>query len=160
MLCFRREILAKPAQNNDHFCEELAAALRAISFAERNSDSTMCHRSRFRIRRTSLFLGRFDSRLWHDSVRSESEGRWLSCRSPIDLEIKVGPAQGKALSRLEFFGALLAAQLWEQVAESLKADGSVQFWTDSICVLHWIRSSTGKWTTFVANSVATKFKVW
>ncbi|XP_055522917.1 uncharacterized protein LOC129717097 [Wyeomyia smithii] len=68
---------------------------------------------------------------------------------------RVAPLQVQTIPRLELCGARLAAQLFEKVSRSIKFTAPVYFWTDSTCVLRWIRATPATWTTYVANRVAT-----
>lgn len=67
---------------------------------------------------------------------------------------KVAPLTCQSIPRLELCGALMAAQLSERVLEAIKMDVKVFFWTDSTCVLQWIKAVPTTWTPFVANRVA------
>ncbi|XP_055543376.1 uncharacterized protein LOC129728925 [Wyeomyia smithii] len=68
---------------------------------------------------------------------------------------RVAPLQVQTIPRLELCGARLAAQLFEKVSRSIKFTAPVYFWTDSTCVLRWIRATPATWTTYVSNRVAT-----
>ncbi|XP_055542740.1 uncharacterized protein LOC129728328 [Wyeomyia smithii] len=59
----------------------------------------------------------------------------------------------------------MAAELSKQVVEALKMDMEMTFWTNSTCVLRWIKGAPSTWITFVANRVAkiqvlTENKIW
>ncbi|XP_066583621.1 uncharacterized protein [Prorops nasuta] len=59
------------------------------------------------------------------------------------------------IPRLELYGALLLAQLYDEIYKSLKGElfNSCTFWCDSSIVLHWLRTPPHKLKTYVANRV-------
>ncbi|XP_038162876.1 uncharacterized protein LOC119797746 [Cyprinodon tularosa] len=74
--------------------------------------------------------------------------------SLVASKSRVAPLKRMTLPRLELMGAVIAARLGSTLKETLRLDkAQVRLWTDSMIVLHWIRSSAHKWKQFVANRV-------
>ncbi|XP_062542024.1 uncharacterized protein LOC134210015 [Armigeres subalbatus] len=68
---------------------------------------------------------------------------------------KLSPLAARhTIARLELCAAHLSTQLYKKVASSLKTVPPAFFWSDSTTVIQWLRSSPGRWKTFVANRVS------
>lgn len=70
---------------------------------------------------------------------------------------RVASLKSTSLARLELCGSLVLAQLMARVVDTYKQRQQIDkivCFTDSMVVLHWIRSSPHRWQTFVANRVA------
>ena len=67
---------------------------------------------------------------------------------------KVAPLQSISI-RLELMGAVLGTRLAQTIATVMKMEkNSITFWTDSACVLYWIREHSKKLKPFVANRIS------
>lgn len=74
--------------------------------------------------------------------------------SLVASKSRVAPLKRMTLPRLELMGAVIAARLGSTLMKALQLDKTqLRLWTDSMIVLHWIRSSAHKWKQFVANRV-------
>ncbi|XP_044766760.1 uncharacterized protein LOC123322803 [Coccinella septempunctata] len=68
---------------------------------------------------------------------------------------RVAPMKELSIPRLELQGAILGSRIAASVTRSLEIPiNRVCFWTDSMCVLGWIRDKSNKYKQFVSNRVA------
>ncbi|RWR98846.1 uncharacterized protein B4U79_02881, partial [Dinothrombium tinctorium] len=66
---------------------------------------------------------------------------------------RVAPLKKVSLPRLELLAALIGARVKKFLSEQFN-DFSFYLWSDSMVVLHWIKSSSKRWKPFVCNRVA------
>ncbi|XP_055644163.1 uncharacterized protein LOC129780182 [Toxorhynchites rutilus septentrionalis] len=68
---------------------------------------------------------------------------------------RVAPLKKRSIPRLELCAAQIAAHLATKVRSALDLElRSIWFWSDSMVVLHWLRSPSQTWKTFISNRVA------
>ncbi|XP_074031073.1 uncharacterized protein [Leptinotarsa decemlineata] len=69
----------------------------------------------------------------------------------VSAKTRVAPIKQITIPRLELQAAVMLSRLMNSVKESLEINISkIYLWTDSRIVLHWIRSQTKRYKTFVA----------
>ena len=68
---------------------------------------------------------------------------------------KVAPLQSISIPRLELMGAVLGYRLAQTIVSVMNIEkSSVTSWTNSACVLYWIREHSKKLKPFVANRIS------
>ncbi|XP_055591256.1 uncharacterized protein LOC129743296 [Uranotaenia lowii] len=67
---------------------------------------------------------------------------------------RIAPLKTQSIPRLELCGALKAAELAESIVKALEVQIDIYFWTDSTCVLQWLKHIPSTWTTYVANRIS------
>ncbi|XP_028411629.1 uncharacterized protein LOC114534388 [Dendronephthya gigantea] len=84
-------------------------------------------------------------------LRSVSEDNHVVC-SLVMAKTKVAPKKALSVARLELQAAVLGARLAKYVTEALtRPVNRLFFWTDSKCVIGWIRSTAVWYKPFVAH---------
>ncbi|UYV72167.1 hypothetical protein LAZ67_9002056, partial [Cordylochernes scorpioides] len=80
---------------------------------------------------------------------------WDPSLDSFTIRVKPPDIQVLSLPRLELCSALLLANLFVAVKESLSLHfDQIFLWSDSTIALNWIKSESKKWKTFVANRVS------
>ena len=70
----------------------------------------------------------------------------------VVAQTKVAPLETVSIPRLELIAAALNLQLANTLVEVYKIDRmNVNYWTDSMNVLWWVRNHSGKFKPFVVN---------
>ena len=73
----------------------------------------------------------------------------------VVAKTKVAPLATVSIPRLELMAAILSLHLANTVAEVYKIDQmDINYWTDSMNVLWWVRNHSRKFKPFVANRVS------
>ena len=73
----------------------------------------------------------------------------------VIAKTKVAPLTTVSIPRLELMAAILSLRLANTVAEVYKIDQTnVNYWTDSMNVLWWVRNHSRKFKPFVANRIS------
>ena len=73
----------------------------------------------------------------------------------VAAKARVAPLRAVSIPRLELMGAVLGYRLTKKVCLLLHLSlNTVTFWTDSMDVVHWVRSQSRTFKTFVANRIS------
>jgi hypothetical protein len=88
-------------------------------------------------------------------IRFEDIGGNVHC-SFVMAKSRVAPLKETTIPRLELSAAVVATRLDKMVRHEsdIRIDAS-QFWTDSTCVLGYLKNKNKRFQTFVANRIAT-----
>ena len=88
-------------------------------------------------------------------VRVQSSDNKVYCNL-LFAKARVAPLKAVTIPRLELVAAVLAIRLYEIIRRNTTVKfKSVYFWTDSMTVLYYIRDTSTRFSTFVANRLAT-----
>ena len=84
-----------------------------------------------------------------ENSRGEKLSRLLCAKS------RISPKEYRSTARLELCGAVVLANLMEQVSNSIRLNFSKKVcWSDSAIVLYWLKKCPSQLQTFVANRVS------
>lgn len=76
-------------------------------------------------------------------------------KSFVTSKSRVAPLKAISIPRLELMAAVLGAKLAESITKALDIEMSrVVFWSDSMNVIHWVRSISRSFKQFVANRIS------
>ncbi|KAK9754938.1 Pao retrotransposon peptidase [Popillia japonica] len=89
------------------------------------------------------------------SETEETYQTFLITTFQLAAKSRVAPLKYVTLPRLELSAAVVSSQLSNKFKQDLRIPFHREYyWCDSQITLHWIKSSSNKWETYVANRVA------